>query len=78
MKKITIISLLTLTLLQAGELEKEIQYIGNDGKKTTHKIVCKNGKSGIVSIDNATQEMSIGSQNLGKVTFSVAVEKVCG
>jgi hypothetical protein len=78
MKRITIISLLTLTLLQAGELEKEIKYLGNDGTHETHQIICKNGQSGIVSIDNATREMSVEGENLGKVTFKVAVEKVCG
>ncbi len=77
MKTITIILLLTLTLLFAGELEKEIEYLGNDGTTETHKIVCLNGESGIVSIDNATKEMSVGSANLGKVTFRVAVELVC-
>ena len=77
MKTIIVISLLTLTLLHAVELEKEIQYLGNDGKTETHKIVCLNGKSGIVSIGNATKEMSVGSTNLGKVTFKVAVEKIC-
>jgi hypothetical protein len=78
MKTITIITLLTLTLLQAGELEKEIKYLGNDGTTETHEVVCHNGKSGIVSIDNATREMSVEGENLGKVTFKVAVEKVCG
>ena len=77
MKTITIIVLLALTLLQAGELEKEIKYLGNDGTAETHKVVCLNGKSGIVSIDNATKEMSVGSTNLGKATFRVAVEKIC-
>ena len=77
MKTITIIALLTLTLLHAEELEKEIQYLGNDGTTETHKIVCLNGKSDIVSIDNATKEMSVGSTNLGKATFRVAVEKIC-
>ena len=78
MKTITIITLLTLTLLQAGELEKEIKYLGNDGTKETHEVVCRDGRSGIVSIDNATREMSIGSTNLGRVTFKVAVELICG
>lgn len=77
MKTTIIITLLTLTLLQAGELEKEIQYLGNDGTTETHKVVCLNGKSGIVSIDNTTKEMSVGSINLGKVTFRMAVEKIC-
>jgi len=77
MKSILLLTLFA-TLIFGQELEKEIQYIGNDGKTITHKIICKNGKSGIVSIDNATQEMSIGSQNLGKVTFSVAVKLICG
>ena len=78
MKTTTIITLLTLTLLQAGELEKEIKYLGNDGTKETHEVVCRDGRSGIVSIDNATREMSIGSTNLGRVTFKVAVELICG
>lgn len=77
MKTIIIISLLTLTLLHTGELEKEIEYLGNDGTAETHKIVCLNGKSGIVSIDNTTKEMNVGSTNLGKVTFRVVVEKIC-
>ena len=78
MKTTTIITLLTLTLLQAGELEKEIKYLGNDGTKETHEVVCRDGRSGIVSIDNATREMSVGSTNLGRVTFKVAVELICG
>ena len=78
MKTTIIITLLTLTLLQAGELEKEIKYLGNDGTKETHEVVCRDGRSGIVSIDNATKEMSVGSTNLGKVTFKVAVELICG
>lgn len=77
MKTTTIITLLTLTLLQAGELEKEIKYLGNDGTTQTHEVVCRDGRSGIVSIDNATKEMSVGSTNLGKVTFKVAVKKIC-
>ena len=78
MKTITIISILTLTLLQAGELEKEIKYLGNDGTTETHEVVCHDGKSGIVSIDNATGEMSVGSSNLGRVTFKVAIKLICG
>lgn len=78
MKTTTIIALLTLTLLHAGELEKEIEYLGNDGTAETHKIVCLNGKSGIVSIDNATGEMSVGSTNLGKVTLDELVDRICG
>ena len=78
MKTTTIITLLTLTLLQAGELEKEIKYLGNDGTTQTHEVVCRDGRSGIVSIDNATREMSVGSTNLGRVTFKVAVELICG
>ena len=50
--KTIITTLLTLTLLQAGELEKEIQYLGNDGTTEIHQVVCRNGKSGIVFIDN--------------------------
>ena len=78
MKTTTIITLLTLTLLQAGELEKEIKYLGNDGTTETHEVVCRDGRSGIVSIDNATREMNVGSTNLGRVTFKVAVELICG
>ena len=77
MKTATIITLLTLTLLHAEELEKEIQYLGNDGTTETHRVVCVNGKSDIVSIDNVSKEMSVGSENLGRVTFSVAVKKIC-
>ena len=80
MKKITIISLLALssTLLQAEESEQEIRYLNNDGTTETHEVVCINGKSGVVSIDNITREMSVGSSNLGKVTFDVAIELICG
>lgn len=77
MKTAIILTLLTLTLLTAGELEKEIQYLDNDGTTERHRIVCHNGQSGIVSIDNATKEMSVGSTNLGKVTFRAAVELIC-
>ena len=77
MKIITILTLLTVTLLTAGELEKEIRYLGNDGITETHKIVCQDGRSGIVSIDNATKEMSVEGKNLGRVTFKVAIKKIC-
>ena len=78
--KIIIISLLALssTLLQADEREPEIRYLNNDGITKTHEVVCRNGKSGVVSIDNITQEMSVGSNNLGKVTFKVAIDLICG
>ncbi len=78
MKTITILTLLSVTLLTAGELEKEIQYIDNDGTTEIHKIICQDGRSGIVSIDLATREMSVDGENLGRVTFGVVVEKVCG
>ena len=77
MKKITIISLLALTLLNAGELEKEIKYLGNDGVKESHEIVCINGNSAIITIDNNTKEISIGTNNIGKTSINIAVKKIC-
>ncbi len=77
MKTITIISLIALSLLQARELEKEIVYLNNNGKVTTHKIVCFNGKTAVVSIDNSTNEMRVGSSNLGKITFQKLSESIC-
>jgi len=76
----TTIFLLAISLtsiLQAGELEKEIQYIGNDGTVETHKIICKNDKTGTVTIDTTTREMTYNGENLGRVSFDVVVEKVC-
>jgi len=78
MKTITILTLLTVTLLTAGELEKEIRYLGSDGKTEQHQIICTDGTSGIVSIDLATREMSVDGENLGRVTFGVVVERICG
>ena len=77
MKTITILILLTVTLLTAGELEKEIRYLGSDGKTEQHQIICTDGTSGIVSIDLATREMSIDGENLGRITFSTIIEKIC-
>ncbi len=73
----TLLAISLASTLQAGELEKEIQYIDNDGTTETHKIICQDGRSGIVSIDLATREMSVEGENLGRVTFAVVVEKIC-
>lgn len=79
MKTATLLSLLTLTLLNAQELEQEIRYIGNDGTKETHEVICLNGNSGIVTINNSTKEMTINATNtnLGKVTFGEAAKLIC-
>lgn len=79
MKKIALLSLLIVSIAYAGELEKEIKYIGNDGTVETHEIICINGKSGMITIHNSTKEMTIESSNtnLGKVTFFEAVEMIC-
>lgn len=77
MKTIKTILLLGLTLLHAEELEKEIRYIGNDGKISTHQVVCHNGNSGMVTIDLQTKEMSVDSVNIGKATFKDAAERIC-
>ena len=77
MKIITILSLLTLTLLNAEELEKEIKYLGNDGVKESHEIICTNGKSAVITIDNTTKEVAIETTNHGKITMNQAVKEVC-
>ncbi len=81
MKTTTIITLLTLTLLQAGELEKEIKYLGNDGTETKNQIICANGNKAFVYSNNTTREIRVKvnnlSKNLGKVTLNEVVERVC-
>ena len=69
--------LMILSILQAAEPEKDIRYIGDDGKTTTYKIVCDDGRSGTVSVNDTTKEMSIGSENLGRVTMDVVVKRIC-
>ena len=70
-------------LVIANELEKEIKYIGNDGVKETHQIFCINEKTGIVEINNASQEMTVITSdsaievNIGKATFTEAAEIIC-
>ena len=77
MKTITILTLLTVTLLTSGELEKEIRYLGSDGKTEQHQIICTDGTSGIVSIDLATREMSVDGENLGRATFQRIIKNIC-
>ena len=77
MKKITIITLLTLTLLNAEELEKEIRYLGNDGTTESHEIICTNNNSAVITIDNNTKEISIGTRNIGKTSINAAVQEIC-
>ncbi len=77
MKKITIISLLTLTLLNAEELEKEIRYLGNDGIQESHEIICTNANSAVITINNNTKEISIGTNNIGSKMIDVAVQQIC-
>ena len=75
--------LLTPALTLANELEKEIRYLGNNGIEERHEVVCVNNKTGIVTINMKTQEMRVKpsgasiEQNLGKATFTEAVEIIC-
>lgn len=77
MKKLAILLTLTLTILSAKELEKDIQYLGNDGVRETHKVICKNAKSKIIYIDNKTKQISSKDEKFGKATLNKAVERIC-
>jgi len=83
MKKLLLLSLFITSLAVANELEKEIKYLGNNGSEESHEVICINGKSGIVTIDNTSQEMTVktgGSsfgKNIGRATFTQASKIIC-
>ncbi len=77
MRKVFFLLIFISSLVFAEKLEKSLEFVGNDGKKTSIKIVCNNGKEGMVYIDNATKEMTINDKNEGKLTIPQAIEKIC-
>lgn len=83
MKNILILSLFLVGVASASELSKEIKYLGNNGSEESHEIICVNEQTGIVTINNESQEMTVRTdpsstgRNIGRATLSEAEVVIC-